>query len=83
VQVLDLNNGARFTTYAIEGKEGGGDICLNGASARLASKGDIIIILTYCQVEDSEAENYMSKLVYVDVKNNIIETRRAIETLPF
>ena len=83
VQVLNLNNGTRFTTYAIEGVRDSGQICLNGASARLAKKGDIILILAYCQVEDSEAVNYMPRLVYVDSRNKIIETRQAIETMPF
>jgi aspartate 1-decarboxylase len=83
VQVLNLNNGARFTTYVIEGTRDSGRICLNGASARLAQKGDIILILAYCQVEDSEANNFLPRLVYVDGKNRIFETRRAIENIPF
>ena len=83
VQVLNLNNGARFTTYAIEGTRDSGRICLNGASARPAQKGDIILILAYCQVEDSEANNFLPRLVYVDGKNRIFETRRAIENMPF
>ncbi len=82
-EVLNLNNGARFITYAIPGKRGSGQICLNGAAARLAKKGDIIIILSYCQVEDSEAVSFMPKLVYVDNKNALLETKRAIETMPF
>jgi aspartate 1-decarboxylase len=80
VQVLNLNNGARFTTYAIEGRKESGEICLNGASARLAKKGDIIIILSYCQVEDSEAVNFLPRLVYVNSRNKIVDTRRTIET---
>jgi aspartate 1-decarboxylase len=83
VQVLNLNNSARFTTYAIEGVRESGQICLNGASARLAKKGDIILILSYCQVEDSKATNLMPKLVYVNSQNRIIEIKRAIETMPF
>ncbi len=83
VQVLNLNNGARFTTYAIEGKRESGQVCLNGASARLAKKGDIILILAYCQVEDSEAINFLPRLVYVNNQNMIVETRRAIETMHF
>ncbi len=79
VQVLNINNGARFTTYAIEGEKG--EICLNGAAARLAAKGDIIIILSYCHVEDDEACNFMPKLVYVDEKNAITETKRAVSTI--
>ena len=82
-EVLNLNNGARFITYAIPGKRGSGQICLNGAAARLAKKGDIIIILSYCQVEDSEAVSFMPKLVYVDNKNALLETKRVIEAMPF
>ena len=81
-EVLNLNNGARFITYAITGKRQSGQICLNGAAARLAKKGDIIIILSYCHVGDSEAIGFLPKLVYVDNKNNIVETKRAIEALP-
>ena len=53
VHVLNVNTGGRFTTYAIEG--GKGEICLNGAAARLVAKGDIIIILSYCHLDDAEA----------------------------
>jgi aspartate 1-decarboxylase len=52
VHVLNVNNGARFQTYAIEGKAGSGEIVLNGAAARLAATGDIVIILTYCTVSE-------------------------------
>src|SRR4030042_443519 len=70
VQVLNVNNGARFSTYAIEGMPGSGEICVNGAAARLATRGDIVIILTYCDVDDDEARDFMPKLVYVDAKNS-------------
>ena len=80
VQVLNINNGARFSTYAIEGENG--EICLNGAAARLAVKGDIIIILTYCHVEDDEARNFIPTLVHVDDKNAITEVKRAVEANP-
>ena len=83
VQVLNINNGARFITYAIEGKRESGEICLNGAAARLVAKGDIILILSYCSVEDEEARNFMPKLVYVDAKNAITETKRLVEAIPF
>jgi aspartate 1-decarboxylase len=83
VQVLNINNGVRFTTYAIEGKRESGQVCLNGASARLAKKGDIIIILAYCQVTDSEAINFLPRLVYVNSQNRIIETRQAMDTFHF
>ena len=81
VEVLNINNGARFTTYAIEGEKG--KICLNGAAARLAVKGDVVIILSYSYVEDAEACNITPKLVYVDAENVIIETKRAVEAIPF
>ena len=80
VHVLNINNGARFTTYAIEGESG--EICLNGAAARLVAKGDTVIILTYCQVEEDEARNFMPKLVYVNDKNIITNVKRAIEASP-
>ena len=82
VQVLNINNGARFTTYAIEGDRDSGKICLNGAAARLAAKGDVILILSYCHVEDDEAHNFTPKLVYVDAKNAITETKQAVEAAP-
>jgi aspartate 1-decarboxylase len=83
VQVLNINNRARFTTYVIEGSKESGEICLNGAAARLAKKGDLIIILSYSQVKDSEAASFMPRLVYVDSKNNIMQTRRAVDTISF
>lgn len=70
VHVLNINNGARFTTYIIEGERGKGDICLNGAAARLAVKGDLVIILTYTQVPEEELPNYQPKIIHVD-KNNV------------
>ena len=82
VHILNLNNGVRFTTYAIEGGAGSGCICLNGASARLAVKGDIVIILTYCYVEDNEALGYLPRLVYVDAENRIVRTANRVENLP-
>jgi len=69
VHILNLNNGQRFTTYAIEGENG--QISLNGAAARRAQKGDIIIILTYSQMPDEEAQNYTPTVVYVDEMNRI------------
>ncbi|MBI4303109.1 MAG: aspartate 1-decarboxylase [Chloroflexi bacterium] len=79
VEVLNVNNGARFSTYAIEG--GKGEICLNGAAARLAVKGDIVIILTYRHVAEVDVKNFMPKLVYVDEENAITHTRQAVEMM--
>ena len=81
VQVLNLNNGARFTTYAVGAESG--EIGVNGAAARLAAVGDTIIILSYCYVEDKEARDFIPKLVYVDAENTITETKRAVGAIPF
>ena len=83
VQVLNLNNGARFSTYAIEGEPDSGEIRINGAAARLAAKGDTVIILSYCHVEKDEARGFMPRLVYVDARNVITETKRGFEALTF
>jgi aspartate 1-decarboxylase len=81
VQVLNLNNGARFTTYAIKG-ERASEICINGAGARLVAKGDIIIILSYCQVADDEAPHFMPRLVYVDANNAVVDTKWLTGAIP-
>ena len=83
VHVLDINNGARFTTYAIEGKAGSGEICINGAAARLVNEGDLVIILTYCHVEDEEARNFKPKLVYVDANNAITKINKLANAIAF
>jgi aspartate 1-decarboxylase len=75
VDVLDINNGARFHTYVIEGDRGSGEICLNGAAARLVAKGDIVIILSYHTVTDDEAVTATPRLVYVDSENRIVDTK--------
>ena len=74
VEVLNINNGARFSTYAIEGEANSGVIGVNGAAARLVAKGDIVIILTYCQVPDSEAMFMTPTIVKVDSKNRILSS---------
>jgi aspartate 1-decarboxylase len=73
VQVLNINNGARFSTYAIQGQEDSGEICLNGAAARLAVSGDLVIILTYCDVSEEEAYHHTPKVVHVDARNAIVK----------
>jgi aspartate 1-decarboxylase len=72
VHVLNINNGARFSTYTIEGEAGSGAICLNGAAARIAVRGDLVIILTYTQVPEEHIKDYRPKLVYVNEKNAIV-----------
>ena len=69
VAVLNINTGARFETYAIEGRRGGGDICLNGAAARLAQPGDLVIVLTYAQYDEAETRGHEPVVVHVDERN--------------
>jgi aspartate 1-decarboxylase len=73
VEVLNVNNGARFSTYVIEGEANSGIIGINGAAARLVAKGDLVIIVSYCQVPDDEAVNITPSIVHVDNRNRIIE----------
>lgn len=75
VEILNIHNGARFSTYAIEGNPGSGDICLNGAAARLANRDDIVIILTYHEVPSDEAAHVKPRMVYVDSHNHIKSTK--------
>jgi len=72
VQVVNNNNGARFETYVIEGEPGSGQVCLNGAAARLGEPGDILIILSYVQVEEEKAREHKPRVVFVDEKNRIV-----------
>lgn len=71
VQVLNVNNGARFETYIIEGERGSGIMCLNGPAARQGLKGDIIIALTYVQIDAKDVKGYHAKTVHVDANNRI------------
>lgn len=71
VDVLNINNGARLTTYIIDGKEG--EICLNGAAARLAHKGDKVIICSYCTLDSVEAQNHQPQVALLDENNRIIK----------
>ncbi len=83
VQVLDIDNGARFETYAIAGEPDGGDVCLNGAAARLVAPGDRVIVLTYADYEPAELEDYAPIVVHVDTANQIVDenTARALAAL--
>lgn len=70
VFIVNNNNGARFETYVIKGKKGSGEICLNGAAARLVQPGDIIIILAYAWMDAIEAKNFEPKIIFPDTKTN-------------
>ena len=71
VDVLNINNGERFTTYAIEGKKNSGVIGINGAAARLAQKGDLVIILSYADIGKKDAAAHKPVIVLMDSKNKI------------
>ncbi|HEY6533104.1 MAG TPA: aspartate 1-decarboxylase [Acidimicrobiales bacterium] len=77
VQVVDIDNGARFETYAIPG--GPGDVCLNGAAARLVQPGDRIIVITYGDYDDAELEGYEPRVVHVDASNRPVDEAAAVE----
>ena len=71
IELYNVNNGERFSTYAIRGKRGSGEISLNGAAARLAHLGDLLIICTYAPMTDEQVATYVPKIVFVDDQNHI------------
>jgi aspartate 1-decarboxylase len=75
VQIVNLNNGSRVETYVMEGRAGSGTICMNGAAARWAHKGDIVIIISYCQADNAEIKKIRPRIVFVDAKNRIERTK--------
>ena len=72
VEILDINNGERFSTYVIEGEENSGVICLNGAAARKVQKGAKVIIVAYAILNEQESETFSPSIVHVDENNKII-----------
>lgn len=72
VDVLNINTGGRFTTYAIEAPRGSADIAVNGAAARLVQEGDKVIIVAYCQIPAEEARNYHPNVVVLGEDNEIV-----------
>ena len=75
VDIVNINNGERFSTYVIEGERGKRDICLNGAAARKAQVGDKIIIIAYALMDEKEADAHKPIAILVDDANNIDEVR--------
>jgi aspartate 1-decarboxylase len=73
IHVLNINSGDRFVTYVIEGERGSGVVCLNGAAARLGQPGDLVIALTFAQMDAQEAADYKPVIVHVDEHNRITE----------
>jgi aspartate 1-decarboxylase len=78
VEIYNLRNGERFSTYAIRAQEGSGIISINGAAAHKASPGDLIIICAYGEFEEKEVTLHKPRLVYVDASNRVTHTRNAI-----
>ena len=73
VDVLDITNGARLSTYVIEGERGSGEICINGAAAHLIKPHDLVIICSYVQLDDAEYRDFEGIRVFVDRRNKIRE----------
>lgn len=80
IQIYNVNNGERFTTYAIRAEDHSGTISVNGAAAHKANPKDLLIIATYASMDEAEAENFKPKLVYFNEKNEITHTRNTIPT---
>lgn len=75
VHVWDVTNGARLTTYTIAADRGSGAVCVNGAAAHLVEEGDLVIIASFVQLEDAEADSWEPQAVFVDSSNHIVEVR--------
>jgi aspartate 1-decarboxylase len=73
VAIVDIDNGARLETYAIAGVRGSGDLCLNGAAARLVSPGDRVIVISYADYDEAETDGYAPRIVHVDTANHQID----------
>jgi len=72
IDVLDITNGNRLTTYAIAGAPGRGEVCLNGAAAHLVAKGDLVILVSYADYDENEARRHRPRVVFVDEANQIV-----------
>lgn len=72
VYIVNVNNGERFDTYAIKGRRGSGEVCLNGPAARKVQKGDIIIIIAYAQMTPDEAKTFQPKIIFPNEETNLL-----------
>ncbi len=73
IDILNINNGERFTSYVIESPAGSGDMIINGAAARLVQPGDLVIICAYAIMSEDEARDFKPKVVHVDEQNHIVD----------
>src|SRR4249919_85846 len=78
IDIYNIANGERFTTYAIRAQRGSGIISINGAAARKASPGDLLIIASYASYSELELQKYHPRLIYVDAQNRIVDRRGSI-----
>jgi aspartate 1-decarboxylase len=81
VHVVDVDNGARFETYTISGERGSGEICINGAAARLVHTGDTIIVISYAEYAEEELDSYVPRVVHVNRENQIVITDATVREL--
>jgi aspartate 1-decarboxylase len=81
VHVLDVDNGARFETYAIAGERGSGEVCVNGAAARLVHHGDTVIVVSYAEYTTDELALYEPRVVHVDADNAIVRVDERVAEL--
>jgi aspartate 1-decarboxylase len=81
VQVVDVDNGARFETYTIAGQRGSGEIKVNGAAARLVHTGDTVIVISYASYDERDLESYVPRVVHVDADNSIVTVDDAVAEL--
>ncbi|WP_259308941.1 aspartate 1-decarboxylase [Cellulomonas sp. P24] len=82
VDIVDVTNGARLTTYAIAGERGAGQICVNGAAAHLVHPGDVVILIAYGLLADAEARTYEPRVVFVDRANRIVDVSAEAGQVP-
>ncbi len=72
IHVLNITNGSRLVTYIIKGAAGSGEVCINGAAAHLVAKGDLVIIASYCSLDEQEILSFKPTVVHVDNKNTVV-----------
>ena len=72
IQILDITNGNRIETYIICGVRGSGNVCINGAAAHLIHKDDLVIIVSYCQLDETEAQNHSPQIVHLNSENKVV-----------
>ena len=72
VHVLNITNGERLITYAIQALKNSGNVCINGAAAHLVNEGDIVIIVAYCMIENNQIDDFQPTIIHVDKNNKIV-----------